>query len=122
MIAGASGIVAVAGAWIVFASLTPTPPNLLPSLAHVPPLTLIATLFCPFGMAVPDGGLLAWPFGLLTWGLKMMALATALACFETGIAKMRVFRVPEFLGVAILFGLLAAVVLFVSTGFATGGN
>ena len=85
-------------------------------------LTLIATLFCPFGMAVPDGGLLAWPLGLLTWGLKMVALATALACFETGIAKMRVFRVPEFLGVAILFGLLAAVFLFVSTGFATGGN
>ena len=31
---------------------------------------------------------------------------------------MRVFRVPEFLGVALLLGLLAAVFLFVSTGLA----
>ncbi len=85
-------------------------------------LTLIAAMFCPFGMAVPDDGLLAWPLGLLTWALKMTALATALACFETGIAKMRVFRVPEFLGAALLFGLLSAVFLFVSTGFATGGG
>jgi hypothetical protein len=29
-----------------------------------------------------------------------------------------VFRVPEFLGIAVLLGLLAAVFLFVSTGFA----
>ena len=85
-------------------------------------LTLIAAMFCPFGMAVPDGGLLAWPLGLLTWVLKIGAMATGLACFETGIAKMRVFRVPEFLGAALLFGLLAAVFLFVSTGFATGGG
>ncbi len=85
-------------------------------------LTLIAAMFCPFGMAVPDDGLLAWPMGLLTWVLKMAALASALACFETGIAKMRVFRVPEFLGAALLFGLLSAVFLFVSTGFATGGG
>jgi hypothetical protein len=31
---------------------------------------------------------------------------------------MRVFRVPEFLGAALLLALLAAVLLFVSTGFA----
>jgi len=31
---------------------------------------------------------------------------------------MRIFRVPEFLGVAVLLGLLAAVFLFVSQGFA----
>jgi formate hydrogenlyase subunit 4 len=85
-------------------------------------LTLIAAMFCPFGMAIPEDGIQAWPLGLLTWLLKMIALATALACFETGIAKMRVFRVPEFLGAALLFGLLAAVFLFVSTGFATGGG
>jgi formate hydrogenlyase subunit 4 len=38
--------------------------------------------------------------------------------FETVVAKMRVFRVPEFLGIAVLLGLLAAVFLFVSQGFA----
>ena len=85
-------------------------------------LTLIAAIFCPFGMAVPEAGLLAWPLGLLTWAAKMGAMATGLACFETGIAKMRVFRVPEFLGAALLMGLLAAVFLFVSTGFSAGGG
>jgi len=44
-------------------------------------------------------------------------LATVLALFESAIAGMRVFRVPEFLGVAVLLGLLAAVFLFVSQGF-----
>jgi formate hydrogenlyase subunit 4 len=41
-----------------------------------------------------------------------------LALLQVSIAKMRVFRVPEFLGVALLLGLLAAVFLFVSQGFA----
>ena len=54
----------------------------------------------------------------LAWAGKVCALTLVLAAFETAIAKMRVFRVPEFLGVAILLGLLAAVFLFVSTGFA----
>jgi hypothetical protein len=34
--------------------------------------------------------------------------------FETAIAKMRVFRVAEFLGIALLLGLLAAIFLYVS--------
>ena len=37
-----------------------------------------------------------------------------LALFETTIAKMRVFRVPEFLGAALMLGLLAALLRFVS--------
>jgi formate hydrogenlyase subunit 4 len=37
-----------------------------------------------------------------------------LAFFETSIAKMRVFRVPEFLGAALMLGLLATLLLFVS--------
>ena len=45
-------------------------------------------------------------------------LGAVLAGFETSRAKMRVFRVPEFLGVALLLGLLAAIFLFVSQGFA----
>jgi formate hydrogenlyase subunit 4 len=44
-------------------------------------------------------------------------LAVALSAFETSIAKMRVFRVPEFLGIAVLFAMLAVVFLFVSQGF-----
>ena len=37
-----------------------------------------------------------------------------LALFETAIAKMRVFRVPDFLGAALMLGLLGTLLLFVS--------
>jgi formate hydrogenlyase subunit 4 len=41
-------------------------------------------------------------------------MATALAVFELSTAKMRVFRVPEFLGVAMLLGALSGIFLFVA--------
>ena len=78
-------------------------------------LSLIAAIFTPIGVA-PSFALLAWPLGVASWIVKISLLALALAAFETSIAKMRVFRVPEFLGIALLLGLLAAVFLFVSTG------
>lgn len=79
-------------------------------------LALLAVAFLPFGMAAPGAGPIAWVIGLLVFMVKMAALAFALAVFESAIAKMRVFRVPEFLGAALLLGLLGAVFLFVSTG------
>ena len=81
-------------------------------------LALIAAVFLPFGAAPAGSGPLAWLVGLLAWAVKMGALCLALAAFEGVIAKMRVFRVPEFLGAALLLALLAAALLFVSTGFA----
>ena len=81
-------------------------------------LTLICTIFVPFGAAQATGWPVWWLTGLLAWAAKLAVLAAALAVFETSIAKMRVFRVPEFLGIALLLGLLAAVFLFVSQGFA----
>lgn len=84
--------------------------------------TLIGTVFFPFALASPDAGLLAWPLGIAAWAAKTAVLGIALACVETALARMRVFRVPEFLGIALLFGLLAAVFLFVGAGFATGGG
>ncbi|WP_043363382.1 respiratory chain complex I subunit 1 family protein [Belnapia sp. F-4-1] len=81
-------------------------------------LALIAAVFLPFGAAPAGSGPLAWLVGLLAWGAKMGGLCLALAVFEGAIAKMRVFRVPEFLGAALLLALLAAALLFVSTGFA----
>jgi formate hydrogenlyase subunit 4 len=38
----------------------------------------------------------------------------ALALFETSIAKMRVCRVPDFLGAALMLSLLGTLLLFVS--------
>ena len=40
--------------------------------------------------------------------------ASLLALFETTIAKMRVFRVPDFVGVALMLGFLAVLLRFVS--------
>jgi formate hydrogenlyase subunit 4 len=77
-------------------------------------LSLIACLFVPWGL-VPSGagvGLLA--IGLLAYIAKLAIGGLLLALFETSIAKMRVFRVPEFLGAALMLGLLATLLLFVS--------
>jgi formate hydrogenlyase subunit 4 len=81
-------------------------------------LALVAAVFVPAGAAPEGSGPLAWGFGLLAWGAKMGALCLGLALFESATAKMRVFRVPEFLGAALLLALLAAALLFVSTGLA----
>lgn len=77
---------------------------------------LILCVFVPWGIDTPGAGPLAPLVGLVVFPVKLLAAALALAVFETGIAKMRVFRVAEFLGGALLLGLLAAVFLFVSTG------
>jgi formate hydrogenlyase subunit 4 len=54
--------------------------------------------------------------GLVAYGAKLLVAAVLLGLFETSIAKMRVFRVAEFLGVAFLVGVMAAIFLFVSRG------
>jgi formate hydrogenlyase subunit 4 len=77
-------------------------------------VSLIACLFAPWGMARPDAGIVAILIGLATYLGKLAVGATLLAVFETSIAKMRVFRVPEFLGAALMLGLLATLLLFVS--------
>jgi formate hydrogenlyase subunit 4 len=59
--------------------------------------------------------LLSWPGGLVLWLLKLGAMAVLLSLFEISTAKMRVFRVPEFLGAAMLLGILAGVFLFVAS-------
>jgi formate hydrogenlyase subunit 4 len=81
-------------------------------------LALIAAIFLPLGTAPAGSGPVAWVGGLAAWLAKMGVLCLALASFESAIAKMRVFRVPEFLGAALLLALLAAALLFVSTGLA----
>jgi formate hydrogenlyase subunit 4 len=78
-------------------------------------LSLITCIFIPFGMAQGgDAGLLVLLRGAIAYLAKMGLLATALAAFEVVIAKMRVFRVGEFLGAALMLGFLAALLLFVS--------
>lgn len=76
-------------------------------------MSLIGTIFLPFGMARATD-ILSWPGGLALWLLKLAAMSAVLPLFEISSAKMRVFRVPEFLGVAMLLGMLAAIFLFVA--------
>jgi formate hydrogenlyase subunit 4 len=77
-------------------------------------VSLIACLFAPWGMAAPGAGTGALAVGALAYLGKIAAGGFLLALFETSIAKMRVFRVPEFLGAALMLGLLATLLLFVS--------
>ncbi|HEX2889228.1 respiratory chain complex I subunit 1 family protein [Vineibacter terrae] len=76
-------------------------------------LSLIASIFAPWGLARGGGaGDLGAALGL--WLAKLAAGGFVLAVFETAIAKMRVFRYPEFLGAALLFGILGVVFLYIS--------
>jgi formate hydrogenlyase subunit 4 len=77
-------------------------------------LSLIACVFIPWGTAVAGASALSYAIGLIAYTIKLTALAFLLVLFETAIAKMRVFRVPEFLGVALMLGLLGTILLFVS--------
>jgi formate hydrogenlyase subunit 4 len=52
--------------------------------------------------------------GVVAYVAKLGLCGFLLAFFETSIAKMRVFRVPEFLGAALMLGLLATLLMFVS--------
>lgn len=81
-------------------------------------LALIGALFLPFGTAPAGFAPLGWVVGIVAWVAKLAVLCLVLAAFESAIAKMRVFRVPEFLGVALLLGILGAILLFVSTRLA----
>ncbi|MDD2876878.1 MAG: NADH-quinone oxidoreductase subunit H [Acidiphilium sp.] len=77
-------------------------------------ISLIACIFAPLGIAPPGAALPALVLGLVTYGVKLAAGAILLAGFETTIAKMRVFRVPNFVGAALMLALLGTLLLFVS--------
>jgi formate hydrogenlyase subunit 4 len=77
-------------------------------------LSVIVCVFFPFGVAVSGQGLAAYLVGLAVYVLKLAAGGFLLAVFETASAKMRVFRVPDFLGAALMLGFLATLLLFVT--------
>jgi len=77
-------------------------------------VSLIGCLFMPWGISGAAASPQALVVGVATYVLKLTAGGFLLALFETSIAKMRVFRVPEFLGAALMLGLLATLLMFVS--------
>jgi len=77
-------------------------------------VSLISGIFVPWGLAGPNATPPLLLLGIASYFAKLVVAGVLLALFETSIAKMRVFRVSEFLGVSLLLGLLATVFLYVS--------
>jgi formate hydrogenlyase subunit 4 len=77
-------------------------------------VSVIACVFVPWGIAVSGQGPAAYVAALGIYGAKLAVAGFLLAVFETVVAKMRVFRVSDFLGAALMLGFLAALLLFVS--------
>jgi formate hydrogenlyase subunit 4 len=77
-------------------------------------VALIACVFAPWGLAAAGAGPLAYLVATVVFVGKLAVASLLLALFEVSIAKMRVFRAPEFLGAALMLGLLATLLLFVS--------
>src|SRR3954467_15841117 len=79
-------------------------------------LSLIDCLFVPWGLMPAGAAFAAYAIAVAAYPAKLAVGAILLALFETSIAKMRVFRVPQFLGAALMLGLLATLLRFVSAG------
>jgi len=77
-------------------------------------VSLIACLFTPWGIAHEGKDFGAQAVGVLAYVGKLAGAGLCLALFETTIAKMRVFRVPDFVGVALMLAFLAVLLRFVS--------
>jgi formate hydrogenlyase subunit 4 len=80
-------------------------------------VSLLSAVFLPWGLAPAGASLGLIGLGLAVYLFKFTAAAMLLAVFEISIAKMRVFRVPQFTGVALMLGLLAVILLLVSRSF-----
>ena len=77
-------------------------------------VSLIICVFVPWGVAIADASVADRLLGAIAYVVKLLAAGVALGVFETSIAKMRVFRVPDFVGAALMLGFLGALLLFVS--------
>jgi formate hydrogenlyase subunit 4 len=77
-------------------------------------ISLIACVFMPWGISWLGAGPTGYMVGTAAYVAKLALAGALLALFETAVAKMRVFRVPDFLGAALMLGLLGVLLLFVS--------
>jgi formate hydrogenlyase subunit 4 len=69
-------------------------------------LTLLVNLFIPWGVATD---MMPFTLGIaaIALVLKLGMLSVLIAVIETRVAKLRLFRVPELLGVSFVLALLA---------------
>jgi formate hydrogenlyase subunit 4 len=74
-------------------------------------LTLLGNLFAPWGIATEPGPI--WiAFGMAVWLVKISGLAVLIGLIETMFAKLRLFRVTDFLGLAFVLSLLAIIFFY----------
>lgn len=90
--------------------------ELAASLRMVLYVSLIICIFAPFGIVAHDGPPLLLLLAVLAYLVKLAIGCVLLAIFEMATAKMRLFRVPNLLGIALMLGLLGTLLLFVSGG------
>jgi len=69
--------------------------------------TLFVSLFLPFGVN------LCWCLAVLVFIVKLVLVSIAVALIEVNTAKLRLFKVPNLLGIAIIFGFLSLFVYYV---------
>jgi len=79
-------------------------------------ISLIICLFFPFGVATTQASFATQLIGIVLWLIKLFVGGALLAVGETMVAKMRLFRVAEFLGGALVLGLLSMIFLFALKG------
>ncbi len=79
-------------------------------------VSLIGCVFVPWGLAPAGAPLHIHLIGAGVYLAKLGVAGVLLAVFETIVAKMRVFRVAEFLGAALMLAFLATLLRFVSRG------
>lgn len=77
-------------------------------------MSLIACMFFPWGLAPPGARAGVQLQGFAAYIIKLAIGGFLLGLFETMVAKMRIFRISEFLGAALMLGLLGMLLLFVS--------
>jgi len=77
-------------------------------------VSLLCSVFAPWGVVHAGAGPVAYAIGVTVYVVKLAVAGILLAVFEVSIAKMRVFRVPEFLGAALMLALLATLLMFMT--------
>jgi formate hydrogenlyase subunit 4 len=78
-------------------------------------VTLLANLLLPWGIAL-DNTPAALALALGLYPLKLAGLGALLAAIESALAKVRIFRVPDLLGAALVLALLAVASLYLVQG------
>jgi formate hydrogenlyase subunit 4 len=80
-------------------------------------ISIIACIFVPWGLAPAGSSLQRYAIGMAAYLGKLTVGGMLLVVFETSIAKMRVFRVPDFLGIALMLSLLGVLLIFASRSY-----